>query len=65
MTFIQIGDHWINFDEVMSVDFVEDKHAPGKLVAALVHYRTGKTQDFTVPAEIEALSTWLQAHKSQ
>jgi hypothetical protein len=63
-TFVQVGSHWINLDLVTGVELVPDPHDPAKIIAARVHYTTGKQQDFKVPAEIQGLADWLRAHKA-
>lgn len=63
-TFVQVGNHWINLDLVTVIELVVDAHDPAKIVAARVHFTTGKSQDFTVPADVQNLAGWLRAHKA-
>jgi hypothetical protein len=62
--FVQVGNHHINLDLVTSVELVPDLHDPAKVVSARIHYTTGKSQDFTVPADIQSLAGWLRSHKA-
>jgi len=63
-TFVQVGRHWINVDLVTSIEIVQDPNDPAKLIAARVHYTTGKDQDFKVPAEVQDLADWFRAHRA-
>ena len=65
IAFVQVGAHWINLDLVTSIELIEDQHQPGKVVAARVHYSTGKQQDFKVSVELQELEVFLRNHKAQ
>lgn len=62
--FVQVGSHWINLELVTGVELVENPKQPGVIIAARVHYTTGKQQDFQVSADIQELATFLKNHKA-
>lgn len=62
--FVQVGNHWINLELVTGVELVEDANQPGKIIAARVHFTTGKQQDFQVGTDVQALATFLRNHKA-
>jgi hypothetical protein len=64
VTFVQVGVFWINLELVAAVEIVPDLRDANKPASARVHYTNGKSQDFTVPADIQALADWLRAHKA-
>jgi hypothetical protein len=63
-TFVQVGSFWVNLDQVNGVEMIQDSNDPTKLIAARVHYANGKSQDFTVSADIQSLVGWLRTHKA-
>ena len=64
VNFIQVGDIWVNLELVTSVELVDDPQHPGQPKAARVHYSTGKSQEFIVPADIRQLADWLRMHNA-
>ncbi len=63
--FVRIGRHWINLDLVTSVEFVESRKDPEKVVAMRVNFSTGKHQDFKGADEVEQLKQFLESHPAE
>jgi len=64
-TFIQIGRHWINLDQIASIELVESRKTPGTTSVARVHYSAGNYADFKTKDTIDAIEAWLQQHQME
>jgi len=62
--FVHVGNHWINLETVISIEFLPSPQPPGEAVAVRIHFNTGKQQDFKAPNEIQDLEAFLRAHKA-
>jgi hypothetical protein len=62
--FFQVGLHWINLDQVLSVELVMSHKDPEKLVAVKVRYNNGPPQEFNRAEEMEGLKRFLESHQA-
>lgn len=62
--FVEVGQHWLNLELVMSIELIHAPNDPGKLIGAKVYYRSGTTQDFTDPAAVRQLDVFLRSHRA-
>lgn len=63
-TFIRAGAHWINLDQVASVQLV-DNNADGVVTHVNVTYVSGTSQAFKGKEEVDVLVAFLRSHKVQ
>jgi hypothetical protein len=65
--FIQVIDHWINLDQVTSIQLVPSRKDDTGTTTALVrvHYSSGKAMEFKQPDSIQILTDFLENHRAK
>ena len=63
--FVRVGMHWLNLEQVTSVELVESLQKPGVIEMVRVHYATGQTNEFTAVDQIRELAEFLKAHQAK
>jgi hypothetical protein len=62
--FIQMGKYWLNLDLVRIIQQLTSSGNPGQTTGLRVYFSDGTDQTFKDAAEMQALESWLKAHKA-
>jgi len=62
--FVHLGQHWVNVEQVLRVEFVSDPSNPAQIGVARILYINGQSDNFRLQTEIEPILDWLKQHQA-